>query len=335
MRYLLDSIIKSLEQGQPAVLGTIVASSGSAPRTSGARMLTLADGSLAGTVGGGVVEGACQAESRKMLENGELYSEFQFQLTAEEAAESGMVCGGAVRVLLNRISPAELDLFASLRTAYRHGERPILVTLLPYGNTPPSLAMVGQEGTTIPASIMNQAAAYNKRIAAVITDGRHCAFIEPLVPPGTVHIAGAGHVGLAVADLADYVGFNCIVIDDRNDFADPGRFPKAKEVRVISHFTDCLQGLGPEDYVVIVTRGHQFDRDVLAQALKTQAGYIGMIGSSKKRQAVYDSLLETGFNEEDLKRIYSPIGLDIGSDTPQEIGLSIVAELVKVRAEKL
>ena len=121
-------------------------------------------------------------------------------------------------------------------------------------------------------------------------------------------------------------------MDDRSEFADPERYPEAREVRVLENFDACLADLGADDYVVIVTRGHLHDRDVLAQALKTGAGYIGMIGSRSKRDAVYRSLLESGYTQADLDRVFCPIGLTIGADTPEEIAVSIVGEMIRVRA---
>jgi len=107
-------------------------------------------------------------------------------------------------------------------------------------------------------------------------------FVEPLVHPGRVHLAGAGHVALATARIAAFVGFEVVVMDDRQEFANSERYPEASRVRVLDSFTDCIKDLGPDDYVIIVTRGHIHDREVLAQALRTDAGYIGMIGSSRK-----------------------------------------------------
>ena len=333
MQYVLDTLIETLEQGEPAVLGAIVHSSGSAPRTSGARMLVLADGTLVGSVGGGTVEGACHAEARKLLANGDVYAEVNCDLSAADAAEEGMVCGGAVCVLLHKVLPEATQQFRKLRDCYRRGSRPMLVTRLPADDTPLQLMTLGTGADDeVPAALREQALARNKRVSFTVSHGGQEFFIEPLVKQGTVHLAGAGHVALATAHLASYVGFEVIVMDDRVEFANKKRYPQAKKVRVLDGFNACFSELGPDDYVVIVTRGHQYDRDVLAQALRTEAGYIGMIGSSSKRRATYASLLSSGFTEDDLKRVHSPIGLSIGSDTPQEIGLSIVAELVQVRA---
>jgi len=129
------------------------------------------------------------------------------------------------------------------------------------------------------------------------------------------------------------VGFPVVVVDDREEFADAGQFPEAREVRCMP-FGGVMARL-PVDvhaFVVIVTRGHLYDKEVLGQALRTEARYIGMIGSRRKRDLIYKRLLEEGFTEEDLARVHSPIGLDIGAETPEEIAVSIVAELIDVRA---
>ncbi len=128
-----------------------------------------------------------------------------------------------------------------------------------------------------------------------------------------------------------FADFELVVLDDRSEFASNERYPETREVRVVDSFDSCLEDLSANDYVVIVTHGHLHDRDVLAQALRTDAGYIGMIGSRKKRDVIYNSLRDEGFSESDLKRVYCPIGLSIGAATPNEIALSIVSELVKVR----
>jgi len=333
MQHIFDRLITTLEQGQDAVLCAIVRNQGSAPRTSGARMLVLSDGAIAGTVGGGALEGACQAKAAELLGGDCSFAELHFQLSATSAAEAGMACGGSASVLLHTVEPELLPLFLTMRREYREGRRPILLTFLPIDGNPPSLRlMTSEENSDIPAELRTEIVRKSRRIPFLLEyEGRE-VFIEPLVSPGTVHLAGAGHVALATAKIAAFSGFDVVVMDDRAEFADRARYPEAKEVRVLASFTECFNGLGIDDYVVIVTRGHLHDRDVLAQALRTDAGYIGMIGSKKKRAAVYRSLLDEGFTEAELARVHCPIGLAIGADTPEEIALSIVAELVQSRA---
>jgi xanthine dehydrogenase accessory factor len=160
--------------------------------------------------------------------------------------------------------------------------------------------------------------------------------VEPLGREGCVVIFGAGHVSQALAPLAKGVGFRTVVCDDREEFANRDRFPSADEVLVLDSFEDSLNGveIGEESYLVIVTRGHAYDKTVLGGALATSACYIGMIGSRRKRDAIYGALMEEGFTRTDLDRVHCPIGLDIGAETPEEIAVSIVAELIRARARR-
>lgn len=161
--------------------------------------------------------------------------------------------------------------------------------------------------------------------------------LEPFPRPFRIVFFGGGHVSRETATLALNVGFQNIVVEDRPEFAAPERFPgSATELLPTLGEEDCARLLGalepgPCDGVVIVTRGHSHDRDALAAALRTGAGYIGMIGSRSKRAAVYRALRKAGTPEEALAAVHSPIGLAIGAETPAEIAVSIVAELIAWR----
>jgi xanthine dehydrogenase accessory factor len=333
MRYILDHLINALEQGQSAVLAAIVRNSGSAPRTSGARMLMLVDGTSVGSIGGGALEGTCQAKAGKLFLDSRSFAELNFELNASSAADAGMLCGGAVSVLLHRVDSASLDLFRQIHNEYMEGKRPVLLTMLPTHGRPPRLMSLGNlDSSDLPEGLRAEILRKTRRMPFLVNCGNQEIFIEPLVHPGRVHLVGAGHVALATAQLAAFVGFEVVVMDDRAEFASTNRYPQAREVRVLDTFNNCFAGLGPDDYVIIVTRGHMHDREVLAQALRTRAGYVGMIGSRRKRDAIYTSLRGEGFTEADFKRVHCPIGLAIGADTPEEIALCIMAELVQVRA---
>ena len=158
--------------------------------------------------------------------------------------------------------------------------------------------------------------------------------LEPIFSEPTVYLFGAGHVSQQIAPLAKRVQFKVVVIDDREMFANRERFPEADEV-IVSEFETCFEQLQIDDssYIVIVTRGHLYDGFVLEQAVKTDARYIGMIGSKKKIHILYQNLMKKGIPKETLDRVYAPIGLDINSETPEEIAVSIVAQLIKVRGE--
>jgi len=167
-------------------------------------------------------------------------------------------------------------------------------------------------------------------------DGRKVSvFVEPVVSSPALYVFGAGHVSRQIVPLAAGVDFQVVVIDDREEFADVKYFPDASDMHQCP-FEGVMDRLlvNESSFLVIVTRGHMHDKTVLAQALKTRARYIGMIGSSRKRKIVYEKLMEEGFTEQDLLRVHSPIGLEIGAETPAEIAVSIVAELIQVRAGK-
>lgn len=160
------------------------------------------------------------------------------------------------------------------------------------------------------------------------------SFIADFDVKATAFIFGGGHVGQALEPILRYVNFATKVIDDRPDFANRERFPDADEVVVIDSFLDAYRGMATDEnsYIVIVTRGHAGDYDVLKQTLKRPAAYIGMIGSRNKVAELYRMLREDGFGQEELDRVYSPIGTSIFAETPEEIAISIAGEMIKVRA---
>jgi xanthine dehydrogenase accessory factor len=160
-------------------------------------------------------------------------------------------------------------------------------------------------------------------------------FLEPLLFDPVLYIFGAGHVSRDIVPLASRVGFQVVVIDDREEFATPEYFPDAREVCL--HLFDTAVADLPVDedsYIVIVTRGHLHDKIVLSHSLRTKARYVGMIGSKRKRNMIYNALSEEGFTRSDIARVHSPIGIEIGAETPAEIAVSIVAELIQVKTKE-
>lgn len=167
---------------------------------------------------------------------------------------------------------------------------------------------------------------------ALVCGGSLQVFVEPVVPAPRLYIFGAGHVGSAVYKIATLVGFETVVSDDREQYANRERFPDAHEIHT-GEIDEIMSGLSPSDssYIVIVTRGHRYDLRVLRWALETPARYIGMIGSGRKVLAIYQQLESEGVAPESFKRVFAPIGLDIQAATPEEIGVSVVAELIAIR----
>ncbi len=157
-------------------------------------------------------------------------------------------------------------------------------------------------------------------------------YIEPILTAPQLVVFGAGHVGRALSKAASFGGFGVTVVDDRADFADSAQLPEASRV-IINSFTDPFAGI-PVDgntFVVIATRGHAHDLEVLQAALKTQAGYIGLLGSQRKRKAFFETLRKNEFSDNDIARVHTPVGVNIGAVTPNEIAVSITAELIQHR----
>jgi xanthine dehydrogenase accessory factor len=157
-------------------------------------------------------------------------------------------------------------------------------------------------------------------------------FIEPVLPPALLYIFGAGHVAINVCQVASNAGFDVIVIDDRSSYASKERFPAAHAVHALD-FDEAIKKLEPNEssYLVIVTRGHRDDMRVLRWAVQTRARYVGMIGSKRKVIQIFRTLREEGLPAHVFERVHAPIGLDIGAVTPEEIAVSITAELIAVR----
>jgi len=167
----------------------------------------------------------------------------------------------------------------------------------------------------------------------MICGGVATVYIEAIVPKPAIYILGAGHIGFYLARIARMTDFRVVVCDNRPDYANRERFPEADEI-IADEYEGVFKKLtvNPSSFIVIVTHGHAHDQVVLEWAVTTKAGYIGMIGSRKKIHQVFDNLTAKGFSREDIeKRVHSPIGLDIKAETPGEIAVSIMAEIIQVR----
>jgi xanthine dehydrogenase accessory factor len=175
---------------------------------------------------------------------------------------------------------------------------------------------------------LNNEASYDN---GLICGGTLEVFVEPILPQPMVVLFGGGHVSMAVAKSAAAAGFGVSVVDDREAFANAQRFPMAQEI--YTSYEEAFEKIQPNEstYLVIVTRGHKEDMRVLAWAVRTGARYVGMIGSKRKVISVYKALQKEGYREEEFERVYAPMGLDIGALSPEEIAISIAAELISVR----
>ncbi|MDO4177034.1 MAG: XdhC/CoxI family protein [Bacillota bacterium] len=161
------------------------------------------------------------------------------------------------------------------------------------------------------------------------------SFVEDFKGSSQAYLFGGGHVALALDPVLRHVDFETTIIDDREEYANPERFPDAKATIVCDNFDHCFEEIETDEdsFIIIITRGHKGDLQVLRQALRKPHAYLGMIGSRRKNALLFEQLLKEGFTQEELDSVYAPIGLDIKSETPEEIGVSIAAEIIKARAE--
>ena len=331
-----------LQAGQPVVLATVFEAKGSAPRVAGARMLVRLDGSICGTIGGGRLEHDAVQLARTLFDKAES-AIYTFDLTGSDVAGMDMICGGKGEVWLHYFTgkAQEQSVCQAVLSALASRQKAWLVTEIsgPVDGNGRQFALL-DESDAVHGSLQLSPALVRewsgkKASAAIFTEeyGDSRFLVEQIRPMRTVLIFGAGHVSQQVAPLCEKMGFRVVVLDDRAEYANRSRFTAETEIRVLDSFDDWA-GL-PIDagcYIVILTRGHIHDKTVLGLALRTSAGYIGMIGSRRKRDKIYQALQEEGFTQQDINRVYSPIGLDIGAETPEELAVSIVGELVQVRA---
>jgi xanthine dehydrogenase accessory factor len=353
---IYSEILGSIKKGEGAALATIIGRTGSAPRAVGAKYLIRGDGSSTGTIGGGCVEAEVWQKAQEVIETGQ-GQVLQFKLTAEQLAEGGLICGGNIDIFIEPLRETFLEIFQEIKRMKQRGGEALLATLVSLDGEYPkgggAKALIRPSGEKLGSlsddqgldqRILREAAPLiegkKTRLLVFEPEGKGSSWekadilLEPILSEPTVYLFGAGHVSQQIAPLAKKVLFKVVVIDDREMFANRERFPDSDEI-LVSEFEGCFDRLPIDDssYIIIVTRGHLYDGSVLEQAVKTNARYIGMIGSRKKIHILYQQLMKKGVFREALNRVYAPIGLEIHSETPEEIAVSIVAQLIQVRGE--
>ena len=356
MENIYSEIVKALERKEKLALATLITREGSAPRAVGAKYLIKGDGTSVGSIGGGCVEAEVWQEAQKVMEK-EQGGVLHFKLTSEQLAEGGLICGGNIDIFLEPLKEDFLSIYQEVVRIKQKGGSAFLATLISVDGDFPrregSKALIKSSGEKI--GFLFDGEGLEQRIlkegegllrekkprVMVLSSEKEDSpwekaevLLEPIFSEPTVYIFGGGHISQQLAPLSKMVHFKVVIIDDREMFANRSRFPEADEI-IVSEFEKCFDQLhlNETSYIIIVTRGHLYDGLVLEQAVKTNARYIGMIGSKKKIRTLYQNLMEKGIAKEILDRVHAPIGIDINSETPEEIAVSIVGELIKVRGE--
>lgn len=346
MGSLYKEIKNALSKYQPFALAVIVSHKGSTPGTSGSWMLVRQDKTITGTIGGGLVEANVMDACVGMMDKAQSQIK-DFHLDQALKAGMDMICGGSLGVWLRSFVPPFskdlLNAFEIIAEIENKGESALVITRISGDNAQKAqVPVVLKNGHNDPgASILPKDLLVDIAGRSFSGPGLSCRvygqdsyIIQPLIPRQTLYICGAGHVGYQLGQMAHITDFSTVIIDDRPEFADPARFPHARQVKVVPGFTPVFDGFDVDEnsYIVILTRGHLYDQIVLEQALSTRAAYIGMIGSRKKREFIYGNLMEKGISKQALDAVYSPIGTAIKAQTPAELAVSIMGELILVRA---
>lgn len=330
----MKKMFQYLIDGREMVLVTVVASSGAAPRGAGARMIVTEEGRIWGTIGGGAVEYRSEQMAKQVLKDKNSYGH-DFSLTKDDVQNLGMICGGAVQVFFHYIPGKDqslMELAGKGMSLYEQGKDLWLLSDMTKGG---ALGLYSRETGFLNVKDPEWLTPYLKTHPKLVKEYGREIYVEQIQTSGRVYVFGCGHVAQELVPVLAHVGFRCVAMDDRPEFANEALFPDAESVLLIDFqkIADDVE-ITENDYVCVMTRGHAYDTIVQAQVLKTKACYIGVIGSAAKKAGVYQQLYGMGFCEKDTDRITSPIGLSIKAETPAEIAISIAGQMILHRAER-
>ena len=348
MKEVFEEATNQLNEKHPLVIATVVRTKGSTPQKPGAKLLVRNDGSGVGTLGGGCVEGDIWYAAKQLMKNRGSAETIGYELNEEIAAQDGLVCGGTMFFLVDPIyEKGQESLFLDeINSAYLGGEPVALASLV---KTAPDIdaKLAGKllirsdgsvEGTLGADNLNSEAIKYGIELMAygnskyVRSETGAEYFVEGYTTPPRIILCGGGHVSRAIYTFAVNLGFNLTVIDDREEFANNTRFPLG-DVVVAENSAEGFRSveINKNTFIVIATRGHRYDHVSLEAALNTSASYIGLLGSKRKTILIYEELLSKGVSIDRIKDVRAPIGLDINARTPEEIAISIMAEILMIR----
>ncbi len=315
-------------EGEEVALATVVRTWGSGPRGPGAKMALTKDSRIAGSVSGGCVESAVVEEGREVLETGTPRL-LHFGIADETAWNVGLTCGGSIEIFVEKLDDALFRAFAEALEARRALARATVIRGADLGRSVLIRDGDGAEGEIGTAALRALERSQSEVITAA--DGSE-VFLDVELPPPSLVMVGGVHISIAMTAMAKSLGYRTIVIDPRGVFGNEERFPHADEL--IHEWSDeGLEAIGLDRSSAVATLTHdpKIDDPALMVALRSPAFFVGALGSKKTHEKRRKRLLERGLNEAELSRLFAPVGLDIGSRSPEEIALSILAQIVAVR----
>ena len=350
---MYQQIKQLLNEGETLAITTIVSTLGSTPREVGAKMVVTTSGEILGTIGGGCGEAEVRRRAVEAI-RARKPEMVKVELLDDIESNSPAVCGGVLDAFIDPWSKEDditLRLAEELDEIEKVGNAAALASVITaegFDDVASGDKCLVRDGNVCCGNIRNQELlAAIKKEAAVRQEREDCqratlelsggrkveVFFEVMTAVRKAIIVGAGHLAIPLVQFTKILGFHTTVLDDRVIYANRERFPNADEV-LTGDMAETLSGIDitPQTYIVLITRGHQFDEPCLRAVIHSKAKYIGMIGSRRRVKACFIRFRdEEGIPEELLNRVHAPIGLDINAESPEEIALSIAAEMVNVR----
>jgi xanthine dehydrogenase accessory factor len=339
-------ILEFIDEGRCFAVALVLETEGSAPRKAGTKAIIEESGKIWGTLGGGKVEAEAQRQAVEACRSKKPVV-FEVGLYGESREEERPICGGSVRILIDPAALKGRAAYAESVRALEEGRRGALLTKVSSGNqTDVEVRWISEGDVGVDGSFADA-----EELPGYLKKERPCllkeecsesgefaeTFIEPVIPRPVLLIIGGGHIGQALAKYAALAGFDIAIIEDRQDYAQEELFPEEALIlcgdicQEISDFS-----VTEDTYIVIVTRGHQHDAEALERCLGCGGAYVGMIGSKRKVALIRKSFIENDIcTEAEFDRVFAPIGLDIGAETVEEIAVSILAEMISVRRNKV
>jgi xanthine dehydrogenase accessory factor len=340
MRDLLPTLREWSENDPLVAVATVVGTSGSTPRPIGARLLVSRDGRMAGSVSGGCLEAAVVLEAQATIEGDAPPRLLHYGISDEMGWAVGLSCGGEVDIFVETLESDGSDpVIEAVRAAIETSRPVALLTALDgeqAGSRAAATAGGGLVGSLGAASAATTIAAARPRLASGLPGVEEIAgtrvFVDPIVPAPQLVVIGAVHIAIPLVTMAVAAGFTVSVVDPRTAFNNAERIPNAD--RLVAAWPDeAMPGfdLGPRDAAVCLAHDPKFEDPALTALLRTETGYIGAIGSRGTHAKRVVRLHEAGFDDAEIARIHSPVGLNLGAATPEEIAIAILAEIVAVR----
>jgi xanthine dehydrogenase accessory factor len=344
MRELLEDIERWRAYGKQVALATVISVWGSAPRRPGAKMAVSSAGEIAGSVSGGCVEGAVAEAALEALDS-RTARLVRYGVTDERAWEVGLTCGGKLEVFVEPLqTSASVDLYPELKRSIEEDWLIAVATVVdgpraghklllwPGGRTAGSLGVEAAQEHLRRRADELFSTLQSRREEVETAEGPLDLFVEVLPPRPTVIIVGAVHIAIPLVTIVGTLGYRSVVVDPRSAFATPERFGHAD--RIVAEWPEAAMheiGLNESSCVVVLAHDPKIEQPALVAALRSPARYIGVLGSKKTHAKRVRALLSAGVGQDEVARLHAPIGLDLGGRHPEEIAVSIAAEIVAAR----